>query len=456
MGAAVLAMAFTLSCGAEKKATGDDGVPRNLAIISLDTVRRDHLPTYGYDRATARAVDALARESLVFDNAYTQETNTNPSHASMFTGVYPHVHGSVANLTRLPSHQLTLAEILRLAGFRTAGFISGVIMHRWYSGLDQGFEVYDDQFEGYRRDGAVAAKRARAWISAREASERWFLFLHLYDAHGPYVPHGRYVGLFSSKEAGAHLDFVPRYQRYPDKEGNLQTALNDYVDRYDAMIRYADDLVAGVLAEIDLDDTVVVILSDHGETLGERYRKLDHGGQVFDEQIRIPLIVHVPGLAPRRVDDLVETVDLLPTVLDWLDVPIPEDRTVQGASLAPQMRGERSSGRKYTFSSARSGKGRHTDRGYRLDPLRRIYSVRSADWKLIRYPGVETDYLELYDLRSDPGEQRNLATRLAYQRDAHAAALAVWLGGASPVSPDPDQIDPEKLEKLEALGYVGD
>ncbi|MDX1390387.1 MAG: sulfatase-like hydrolase/transferase, partial [Acidobacteriota bacterium] len=237
----------TLACGV----AGDEReVPRNLLIVSLDTVRRDHLPTYGYPRDTAPLLDSLASRSIVFDNAYAQEPNTAPSHASVFTGVYPQVHGSLANTQKIGSGQVTLAEILHREGFRTAGFVSGVTMHRTYSGLERGFEVYDDGFEDLRRDGEVAARRAREWIDRRAEGERWFAFVHLFDAHGPYVPRGKYAGLFVSPEPGPRLSWVPEYQRVPDRDGNVETSLNDYIDRYDAMIRYCDDLVAGLLGAV--------------------------------------------------------------------------------------------------------------------------------------------------------------------------------------------------------------
>ncbi|MDX1389913.1 MAG: sulfatase [Acidobacteriota bacterium] len=431
-----------------------DEAPRNLLIVSLDTVRRDHLPTYGYPRDTALFLDSFARRSIVFDNAYAQDTNTTPSHASMFTGVYPQVHGSLANTQKIDDDQVTLAEILRREGFRTAGFVSGVTMHRTYSGLDRGFELYDDGFEDLRRDGAIAATRAREWLSRRGPDQRWFLFVHLYDAHGPYLPRGEYAELFTSAEPGPRIPWVPEYQRVPDEAGNVETSLNDYVDRYDAMIRYTDDLLAEVLEAVDLEETVVVVLSDHGETLGERYRQLDHGGQLFDEQIRIPLIMCVPGQPPARRDAIVETVDLLPTILDWLDVAIPGDRPVQGRSFVPVMLGQEDVGRELTFSSATADESRHADRGYRLNPRERLYAVRSAEGKLIVYPGVEDDYLELYDLRSDPGERTDVASREIGRRDAYDGLLSAWLGDERPATVDPDELDPEHLEKLKALGYV--
>lgn len=425
--------------------------PRNLVFISLDTVRADHLSLYGYGRPTSPILERLAGQSVVFANAFTQQTNTNPSHASMFTGLYPHVHGNETNFQALPKERITLAQILARQGFRTAGFISGVALQK-YTGLDRGFELYRDEMGGWRRDGRTATEEAIEWLRALPPRQRFFLFLHLYDAHGPYrIPSGRRV-LFKSADPGALLTDVPEYQR--QKEGGEPLRhLHPYVDRYDTQIRYLDTLIGELLAHLDPATTAVVVISDHGETLGERYHVLDHGAQVFDEQIRIPLLMRVPGRAPRRVEALVETVDLLPTLLDLLHIPLPAAVRLQGYSLAPLLAGSRRSLRSMVFSGARAESSWYE--GYDLDPKRRIFTVRSSRWKLITYPGVRQDYFELYDLRRDPGERRNLAAERPEVRRALAAALARWREGRGPFRPEVDLPD-DLRRKLEQLGYVGD
>jgi arylsulfatase A-like enzyme len=425
----------------------------NLVFVVLDTVRQDHLPTYGYPRDTAPRLDALAGSSAVFENAFAQQTNTSPSHASMFTGLYPPAHGSRFNGVRLAAGRVTLAQVLRNAGFSTAGFVSGVTMRAAASGLERGFEVYDDEFEGKRRDGRVATERAIRWWEQRRSGERAFLFLHLYDAHGPYLPTGSYAGLFRSAEKGPRLSRIPPYQVVHDPEGRALLDLNGYVDRYDAMIRYEDDLVARLLDEVDLDRTVVVILSDHGETLGERYRTLDHGGQAFDEQLRIPLVLSGPGIGARRVSSHVETVDLLPTLLELLEVPVPEGLPVQGRSLVPLLRGEEPEPPPFVFAQARSVADRHADRGYRLKPRTNISTVRGSRWKLILYPGVERDYVELYDLEADPGERTNVADARPEVRDLHLEALRDWLA-VDGSAPSATPLSPELRRQLEELGYL--
>lgn len=428
------------------------GTPRGLVLIVLDTVRQDHLPTYGHERETAPRIDALARRSVVFENAFSQQTNTNPSHASMFTGLYPPGHGSRFNGQRLHPDRVTLAQILARDGFRTAGFVSGVTMRAVACGLDRGFEVYDDGFEGKRRDGRIATERASRWLE-ENAGERFFLFLHLYDAHGPYVPKGPYLSLFHSPDQGPELRNIPPYQQVTDAEGRPLQGLAGYVDRYDAMIRYQDDLLAPLLDALDLSRTVVIVLSDHGETLGERYRPLDHGGQAFEEQLRIPLIMSVPGVAHRRVEPFVETVDLLPTILDLLEIQSPEGPELPGKSLVPLLRGEESELRSVVFAQARSDSERHADRGYRLRPGTNISTVRGSRWKLIFYPGVDRDYVELYDLERDPGERENQAASEPETRAHYERILREWLReGAAPSAETP--LPPELRRQLEELGYT--
>jgi arylsulfatase A-like enzyme len=421
-------------------------------LISLDTVRRDHLPTYGYERYTAPFLDSLARRSIVFDQAFSQDTNTNPSHTSMLTGLYPHVHGSYANGVPLAPDQITLAGILAGVGFRTGGFVSGATMQDEAAGLARGFEVYDDEFTGYRRDGRETAERARQWLRRLRRGERYFLFLHLYDAHGPYQPKGEYADLFHSEQRGTKLRRIPDYQKLRKAGGRLERHVNSYVDRYDAMIRYLDDCVAAVLETVDLDRTIVVIVADHGETFDERYGVLGHGAAVYDEQTRIPLMIHVPAVAAGRNGDLTETVDLVPTLLELLEIERPPFRPVQGRSLVSAMLGRDSAVRDHVFSSARAAESHYVDRLYRLDARRRIHSVRSARWKLILYPGIDDDYVELYDLTADPLERASVADQHPELRDGYLELLREWLEGGA--KNPPPELNSELREKLESLGYV--
>lgn len=427
--------------------------PRGLLFVSIDTLRRDHLPTYGYARATAPSLDALARESVVFDNAFAQHVNTQPSHASMFTGLYPHTHGSVFNGSPLARQHATLAQLLARTGYRTAAFVSAAPMRARISGLDRGFEIYDEAFEGGRRRGSETVLRALGWLEALQPGEAFFLFVHLYDPHGPYHPKGSYAHLFHSPDPGPLLENVPHYQQLEGAGGRPLRHLNRYADRYDGLIRSVDDQLAELLAAVDPDNSVVVVLADHGETLGERYQALDHGGQVFDEQIRIPFVLRAPGMRPGRVDALVETVDLLPTLLELLRVTPPEDLAPQGRSLLPLLEGRPDDAPAEVFASARALSKRHADRGYELEPSGQIHTLRTGRWKLLLYPGTHGEVLELYDLERDPGERENRVEREPRVREDLLARLRAWmaLGGAAE---PPAEIGPELRRHLRDLGYA--
>ena len=448
--ALALAIASTLSMFAG--CSGASQPPAtNVVLISLDTVRRDHLPTYGYPRDTAPTIAVLARHGIVFWNAFAQAAATVPSHGSIFTGLYPHMHGARSNGSLLDPHPATLAEILRNAGFRTAAFVSGYTMQGAFSGLNRGFELYEDEFRGPRRDGRLTVELAARWLAERRKDERFFVLVHLYDAHGPYRPGPRYATLFRSTDPGRPLSYIPRYQRLREPSGAPIANLNPYVDRYDALIRDLDDLIAEMLSHLDLERTIVLLMSDHGETLGERFHILDHGAQLFDEQIRIPLIMKIPRMEPLRIDAPVESVDVLPTLLDLLDVTLPLGLEIRGTSLVPLLK-SLAGGRELVFSEARAISGWHADRGYSLDPKRRILSVRSDRWKLIRYPGVDGDFFELYDLKFDSGETKNVAPAQPAVRDALLDELARWQGDEPAL--DRPAISPAARERLRALGYA--
>jgi arylsulfatase len=445
---------------------------RNLVLISLDTVRRDHVSAYGYERETTPAIDALAARGAVFETAVSQQTNTNPSHGSMLTGLYPHQHGSLFNRFPVAEEQVTLAELLRDAGFRTGGFVSGLPLKRPLTGLEQGFERFDDRFEEQRRDGRETVGRALEWLETVEPGERFFLFLHLYDAHGPYeLPEG--IGhRFRSEDRGPRLPRVPPYQRLERPGGGRIVHLGPYVDRYDSLIRYQDDQVARLFDRLAAggmapDETVIVVLSDHGEVLGERYWPLDHGATAFDEELRIPLIVAGPGIEPRRIGETVETVDLLPTVLELLAVepgdpdpagaPAGDRGSLPGRSLVPLLHGEEGSdAARPAYSCSRAETRRMADRGYRLEDLALIRSVRTRGWKLIRYPAEEGEpYVELYDLRRDPGETTDVADRHPEVRDRLLAGLEAWWSPPAPSGPVPTEL-PETIQRqLRSLGYLG-
>jgi arylsulfatase A-like enzyme len=451
LGAGVLTLAALAASGCARPS----GRP-NVVLISLDTTRRDHLSLYGYPRLTTPRLERFAAGSLVFERAVAQLTLTSPSHASIFTGLYPHSHGVGANARRLRDDKVTLAEVLHAAGYRTGAFVSGFPLRADMTGIDQGFDQYDSEFVR-RRKGRETVDRALRWLAAQQESKGSFLlFLHLYDAHGPYRPPPEYLQQFVSSDRGPLLGFMPGYQRIRDGAGRVLDHAADYVDRYDALLRYQDDLVGDLLDRLDLDHTVVAIVADHGETLVERETRLhlNHGTSVFEEQIGIPMLLRAPGLAAGRVAWTAETVDLFPTLLDLVGLRAPAEVKVEGHDLAPRLRGEEPPDRRdFAFASSPSSPKQYVERGYDLRRHDYIHTVRNERWKLIRYPGTKSDYLELYDLLADPSETRNLADGEVRVRNGLAAALDSWTGKPIDSEP-PTELAPEDLKQLRALGYI--
>ncbi len=372
----------------------------------------------------------------------------------MFTGLYPHQHGILDNFHRLSPSAVTLAELLQQSGFRSGAFVSSSTMTGGPSGLQRGFEVWDDKLESHRRSAGLTVDRALRWLDSLEATDRFFLFVHLYDAHGPYAPPEEYASLFLSESPGPPVEIVPAYQIQFVEEQQIDFDLNHYVNRYDGAIRYLDDQLGRLLDAVDLDRTAVLVVADHGETLGERYWSLDHGGQVFDEQIRIPLVLYLPGAKPQWLANPVETVDLLPTLLEAMAVSNSRGSDVAGRSLMPEMANGARLAKRPVFSSAIALSQRHADRGYELDRNRLILGVRYEGWKLVRYPGQQEDYWELYDLEADPDERVNLVDQQVERLEELKRLLEDWNRLATIVEPDPIELSEEDKEKLRVLGYL--
>lgn len=431
--------------------------PQNLILVSLDTTRKDHLSAYGYPRDTTPHLSRIAAGGALFLNGEAQWTFTNPSHTSMLTGLYPHTHGASENASTLAADFTTLTEILRDHDFATGAFVSGYPLRAKITDIDRGFEVYDADFSGQRRNCQETAKQALAWLQNRDPQERSFLFLHFYDAHGPFQPRTEDLQMFRSNEPGPVLEYIPRYQRLTDRDGNEIRHLNEFTDRYDAQIRYQDQCLGQILDAVDLDRTVVAVVADHGETLGDREKpyNLNHGTSVFGEQTGIPFVIHSPGRDPGRFSLPVETVDLLPTLLDLLEVPRPAGMQIEGRSLVPTIDGldQDRPQKRLAFSTTRI-RFRPPGRHYNVQKNSSTHMVRSERWKLIVYEGTHRDYAELYDLQNDPGETTDVAEEYPDQRDALFAAFDAWRKQIPLEAPTQD-LTPEDIENLRALGYLG-
>jgi arylsulfatase len=335
-------------------------------LLTIDALRADHLSTYGYERKTDPSIASVAEESVVFTRAFTTVPKTSPAYASMFTGLYPQRNGLRMLGQELAEENVTLAEILRDRGYATAGFVSSTVMIARLSGLDQGFDIWDDHMPdrelgrtNYERRAAATAARTTVW--AADANPPFFLFVHLIDPHGPYHPPGvfrrRFVG---GPEKLLADDEIPAFQRLPGAR-----TLADYTNAYDGEIAYADAALGDIVAVLKkrglYDRALIVITADHGESLGEDGYYFRHGKTLREVSTRIPLIVKPPGGRGAGVakfwHDPVSLIDILPTVADYAAVSGRGRDRLDGESLRPVLEGKARIRDRVVFSQ-REGRGR--------------------------------------------------------------------------------------------------
>jgi arylsulfatase A-like enzyme len=460
-----LLMIAVSACGA---APGPPPEPVNLVIVSIDTLRPDHLGVYGYPHPTSPNLDRFAQRSIVFDQAVTVHVATAPAHGTILTGRYPGSHGIQRNGMRLSPDVPTLAETLARHGLATGAFVSGWTLQR-HTGLDRGFDVYDDTLDapgaGARRAGGLTTQAALGWLQRQVTAKReFFLFLHLFEPHWPYDPPaqdalrflpGQYELTTISKPV--HIDRRNSVNRLTPFEQR------EYVARYDGEIVAADRFLDRLLNGLDdlgvANNTVVIVLADHGETLFEREWTMDHGTRPYDEQARVPMVLHIPGdrLTGRRVADQVSLLDVVPTLLDVLEIDPPAG--LQGRSLLPLVRGESTATTPLpAFITARSEGKRVSHIRAPLTDRGMVRAIRLPTVKLIEFPMAGgRRYSEVFDLSEDPGEKTNRAKTNTGSVLALRRELQRWqtTSGGDP-DPAAPALDPEVEAALRELGYLDD
>ncbi|HEY4596087.1 MAG TPA: sulfatase-like hydrolase/transferase, partial [Thermoanaerobaculia bacterium] len=422
LGKAGLASLLLALCGCSRPAP-------NVLLVTLDTTRADHIGCYGFPLAQTPRLDRLAREGVRCANAVTAAPITLPSHSTILTGLYPPAHGVRDNGTyALGDDAVTLAERLKARGYRTQAIVSALVLNRRY-GLAQGFDGYDDDlwseeeaklFMIRSRPGPKTATRAAAWLDrwARESPPKtrkpFFLWMHLFDAHQPY------------RLTGAERVLAP--------------------SAYDAEIGVLDRSVGRVLDELEklgvLDDTLVIVTADHGESLGEHGEKT-HAVFIYDATVRIPLLLRFPRALPKGkvYAGPVRTVDLVPTILAALKLP--GGNETQGSNLLPALAGEAPPPDQPQYSESLL-----SEVGFGMAPL---YGVRHGGYKWVRAPRPE-----VYDLKRDPKELRNLYPAEARRGAQLDRELQAVLDDSQrrALNPQKSPMDKETLESLQALGYL--
>jgi arylsulfatase A-like enzyme len=429
--------------------------PLNLILIVVDTLRADHLGYHGYSQATSPRLDSLAEDSVVFLRHTGHASRTGPSVATLFTGLHSRSHGVVNPLSHfdakgtLDASRLTLAEILSEEGYRCAGFTANLNVSERF-GFSQGFEFY--QFLGWKK-AELLNRAALSWIEewAAEAEPRppFCLYLHYVDPHSPYEAPAPFVKKFASPDYRGRITGSHR-QLDEVVAGRLETDAADLLQLralYDAEIRYLDSQLGVLLVTLEakelLDESMIVFVADHGEELLDHDSVL-HGYTLYEEQLRIPLMIRHPDLPARRVSRLSRQVDVLPTVLELLGIPIPE--TLQGESLVAAMTGEES-------PDTVSEMPVFAEASLRAVKTVALDSYTRGDWKLIE-TRVPEPRRQLFNLRDDPQERHDrlasepeVAERMSAELRRFRDELPLGHSEAVPLSE-------AEIRELRSLGYL--
>lgn len=395
--------------------------PLNVLLITLDTTRADRLGCYGYSLAKTPVLDRLARQGVLFERAYAPVPLTLPSHASMLTGLYPPEHGLRNNGQAALSQGLpTLATELHAAGYETGAFVAAFVLDHKF-GLHRGFETYDDDLslsdpslDGHHqyRDASLVIDAALKWLRPR-SRKPFFCWVHLFDPHYPYLTHEDWFGM-----------------QFKDRP-------------YDAELAYVDKQIDRLISTLQktgaLDHTTIVVVGDHGESLGE-HGELSHSMTVYDATLRVPLLVVSPGMnrSGHRVAEPVSLVDLTPTLLDQLgQKPIAH---ASGRSLRAALWGE-----PLPVLPCYA----ETDEPYHAGHWSPLRALITPQWKYIRSPRSE-----LYDLTADPRELRNLATESPEQLQKLEGELTAWEERMNQRLADNVALTEQERRALSSLGYA--
>jgi arylsulfatase A-like enzyme len=421
----------------------------NLILVSLDTTRADHLGCYGWGRNTSPHLDRLAEGGAVFENCFSPSIPTHPAHTSMLTGrdVMQHQIVAQGGQAELAPQIPTLAERLRAHGYFTAAADN---LGRWFQ---RGF----DRYQGYRwaRDPAGAWRKGEAVLAAaldvlNEAAAQpkpFFLFVHFWDPHTPYLPPPPFDRIFyrgdETDPAHRTMDPVlafPPFMHYFRQWMGQARDIEFPKAQYDAEIAYMDCCLQHLvqrLAELDLTaNTLLVLTADHGEELDEHQMWFDHHG-LYDTNLRVPLVLSLPGTIPagRRLPGTVRLIDIVPSVLELLGVPVPAE-AFEGRSFVPLLSGSRSEGTADTLYLTEC-------------TWMRKRGLRTPDWKLIVARDTPDLHgrppVELYDLRADPGEQRNLAPARPDVVERLRRDLLAWVERRRRETGLPDPVEAQEI-----------
>ena len=417
----------------------------NILVYLIDSLRADRLGCYGYEKSVSPAIDAFADRALVFDNATANSSWTKSAVASIFTGLWPGSHRAITRQDKLPADAFTLAEALRGDGYATAGFSTNPSIAEEF-GFEQGFDRLTLLDIDSHAD--EVSESAAAWLDGLERRQPFFLYVHTLDPHDPYLPPPAELERWSP---GVSASFAADTNKVVSRLNESLTHRTDAAEMvtllealYDGEIAANDRGFAALMEALEqsgrLADTAVFVIADHGEDFGE-HGVWRHGSRLTRESLRVPLLVRLPGEHRiGREASLVQQVDILPTVLELLELEVPE--SVEGESLLPLFAGDR-----------RSAADAPAFVYVRFNPPTR-FGVIWRGWKLVAHEG-SGGRGDLYHVVDDPEERRNLAGRFPIMRDFLQSMLArKLLDREAGLTAEQAEIKPETERALRALGYI--
>jgi arylsulfatase A-like enzyme len=428
----------------------------------IDTLRADHLGCYGYQRTETPNIDNLASSGILFDQAISPLPETGPAVSSIFTSLYPVNHGLRDNVHILSEDVLTLAEILRDNGFRSAAFTDTFP----FNGLHilQGFDSFQERVPAQASKEEIVQElmeQPLEWFRNTRA-EKTLTFIHFFDPHMPYYPLIKsdrtkaigYLGLFKG-------DFAPVFALWLKKIPINESDVRYMTSLYDDEVSFVDRCIGYLLRKLEHmgidEETLIIITADHGESLGDHDYYFDHGDYLYDNQIRVPLIIKYPGLAKKGkiVKTQVRIIDIMPTILQILGIDY--DGEIDGVSLLPFIKGKEDKlfGKTFAFSESDTISFENPNcRGFIEGVRGKHLSVRKNGMKLIYTPKRSEAKFELYDLDKDPYELENLIATRVKEGNALKNVLFEWLTKNDKFKEVLEGLDEKTREILKSLHYI--
>ena len=460
---AAVALLATGGCGSTEL---PPGTARHVVVISIDTARADHFGFMGSETVRTPGLDRFAGESVVFTDYMTVVPTTLASHTSLFTGKYPMHHGTARNGFVVNERNSMLAEVLKEAGFRTAGFAGSFSLDSRF-GFAQGFDHYDQEFDIYVGDEGADQNQRRAehvtdavlaYLDGEGVPDRLFLFAHYFDPHAPYAPPPPYDRMYDPRGADGIMSAMAIKRRSNLTDEEAQQAVRRLEMAYASEISYTDEHVTRLLDELRqrgvLDDALIVITTDHGECLWEHGEEFDHGRTVYQATMHGLCVMRLPGgeQGGARVDDLVASIDVMPTVLALAGLEPPDG--IDGEAI-PLRSADGSVGSRTRFGEATKPRSA-AETDPRWTNIRKSRCIREGTHKFISTPYESTE--EMYDVLADPHERADLLAGSGTEPELAPdlrARLTRWTDSAMPL---PSHFDlsqtEESIERLRSLGYL--